>query len=50
MGNEYLASLDRMGIDPSSDVAKSICFTLGVGSNYFFEIAKMRAARLLWAQ
>ncbi len=48
MGNEYLARLTDLGMAPY-DVAKSICFTLGVGSNYFFEIAKMRAARLLWA-
>jgi methylmalonyl-CoA mutase len=26
----------------------TICF--GIGSNYFFEIAKLRAARVLWAQ
>ena len=25
-------------------------FVFGVGSNYFFEIAKLRAARVLWAQ
>jgi len=34
----------------SSDMAASkICFNFGTGSNYFFEIAKLRAARLLWA-
>jgi methylmalonyl-CoA mutase len=30
--------------------APAIPFVFGVGSNYFFEIAKLRAARLLWAQ
>ena len=30
--------------------AASIHFVFGVGSNYFLEIAKFRAARLLWAQ
>jgi methylmalonyl-CoA mutase len=31
------------------DVAKGIRFVFAIGSNYFFEIAKLRAARLLWA-
>ena len=31
-------------------VAPSIQFVFGVGSNYFLEIAKFRAARMLWAQ
>ncbi len=48
MANEYLASLTDTGLS-SEDVASSICFTFGLGSNYFFEIAKIRAARLLWA-
>ena len=30
--------------------AKSIKFNMGVSENYFMEIAKFRAARLLWAQ
>ena len=48
MGNEYMTRLTERGI--SSDLAASkICFTFGIGSNYFFEIAKIRAARLLWA-
>jgi methylmalonyl-CoA mutase len=48
MGNEYIASLTDSGL-AAEDVARSICFTFGLGSNYFFEIAKIRAARLLWA-
>ena len=48
MGNEYMSQLTQRGI--SSDFAASkICFTFGTGSNYFFEIAKLRAARLLWS-
>ncbi len=48
MANEYLSQLTERGI--SSDMAASkICFTFGIGSNYFFEIAKLRAARLLWS-
>jgi methylmalonyl-CoA mutase len=30
--------------------ARDIQFAFAVGSNYFFEIAKLRAARLLWSQ
>ena len=30
--------------------AKSIRFVFAIGSNYFFEIAKLRAARVLWAR
>lgn len=32
------------------EAARGIRFVFAVGSNYFFEIAKLRAARLLWAQ
>jgi methylmalonyl-CoA mutase len=48
MANEYMSQLTGRGI--SSDLAASkICFNFGTGSNYFFEIAKIRAARLLWS-
>ncbi|MDR0711666.1 MAG: methylmalonyl-CoA mutase family protein [Prevotellaceae bacterium] len=48
MGNEYLAQLTDRGLTVD-DVARRIKFTLAVGANYFIEIAKVRAARLLWA-
>ncbi len=32
------------------DAARRIEFVYALGSNYFFEIAKLRAARMLWAQ
>ncbi len=48
-GNEYLASLVEAGVDTSL-AAKKIKFNFGVGGNYFMEIAKFRAARLLWAK
>lgn len=32
------------------DIAGSMRFTLGIGPFYFMEIAKIRAARMLWAQ
>ena len=47
-GNQYLAMLDAAGLDAAT-VAKRMKFNFGVGSNYFMEIAKFRAARLLWA-
>jgi methylmalonyl-CoA mutase len=48
-GNQVLSALIEKGIDPSL-AAKKIKFKLGVGSNYFMEIAKFRAARWLWAE
>jgi methylmalonyl-CoA mutase len=47
-GNEYMADLTSKGL-PAGTVAGSIRFSFGIGSNYFMEIAKLRAARLLWA-
>lgn len=47
-GNEYLNQLTEAGI-PSAAVAKRIKFNFGISSNYFLEIAKFRAARMLWA-
>lgn len=48
MGSEYLAKLTELGLTVAQ-VAKRIKFTFGVGSTYFMEIAKFRAARTLWA-
>jgi methylmalonyl-CoA mutase len=48
-GVEYLDALIAAGID-KAEAAKRIKFTFGVGGNYFMEIAKFRAARLLWAK
>ena len=48
-GNEYLQQLVDAGID-ADQAAKSIKFYMGISENYFMEIAKFRAARLLWAQ
>ena len=49
MGNEYLAQLSDMGLD-AAKVAAKLRFTFAVSSNYFAEIAKFRAARMLWAE
>ena len=40
--NEYLNHFGK-------DIAEKIHFTFSAGSNYFFEIAKLRAFRILWA-
>ena len=47
--NEYLAGLTDKGFDIDR-VAPKIQFTLGTGSGYFMEIAKLRAAKVLWAR
>lgn len=48
MGSEYMSQLTGRGI--SADLAASkIRFSFGISSEYFPEIAKLRAARLLWA-
>ena len=48
MAAEYLAQLTDRGIDPGLAVAR-MKFRFGIGSNYFMEIAKLRAARILWS-
>ncbi len=48
MGCEYMAQLIHRGISPGI-AASSMRFSFGTGSNYFGEIAKLRAARLLWS-
>jgi len=48
-GNEYLARLTERGFSPDTLVSR-IGFTFALGSNYFLEIAKLRAARLLWSR
>ena len=45
---EYLNLLTNKGIDAKT-IASKIQFSFGIGTNYFFEIAKIRAARKLWA-
>ena len=48
MGSEYINLLTDMGLS-AEEAASRMKFTFSVGSNYFMEIAKFRAARLLWA-
>ncbi len=46
---EYLNEMIERGLKVD-DVAKRIKFTFGIGSFYFMEVAKLRAARLLWSK
>lgn len=48
-GNEYLNQLVEAGVEPTLAASK-IKFNLGISENYFMEIAKFRAARMLWAE
>jgi methylmalonyl-CoA mutase len=48
-GLEYLRTGVKAGLD-IDDFAPRISFFWGIGMNHFMEIAKMRAARMLWAK
>ena len=48
MGAEYLSIFTDAGISIDT-AAKSVKFNFAVSSNFFMEIAKLRAARTLWA-
>ena len=49
MANDYLAQATDAGIS-IDNIAPRIRFNFAVGVDYFMEIAKLRAARYLWAQ
>lgn len=46
--NEYMSVLTDAGIS-ADDAANNIKFQFATGPNYFLELAKIRATRLLWA-
>jgi methylmalonyl-CoA mutase len=48
-GAEYLTLLTEKGLSVNH-IAPKLKFRFATGSNYFLEIAKYRAARILWAQ
>ncbi len=48
VGHEYLVKMMEAGLT-IDQAAHSVRFTMGVSANYFMEIAKIRAARMLWA-
>ncbi len=47
-GSEYMARLTSMNLT-ADRIAPHMRFSFSIGSDYFMEIAKLRAARLLWA-
>lgn len=48
-GAGWLTMLTDRGLSADT-VAKRVKFNMGISSNYFMELAKFRAARMLWAQ
>ncbi len=48
-GAAWMTALTDAGYS-ADEVASRIKFNLGISTNYFMEIAKFRAARMLWAQ
>jgi methylmalonyl-CoA mutase len=48
MAVEYLSQLTSRGITPD-EIATRMRFSFGIGTDYFMEIAKLRAARILWS-
>lgn len=48
-GNDYLNRLIEAGVDVDLAASK-IKFNMGITENFFMEIAKFRAARMLWAE
>jgi methylmalonyl-CoA mutase len=47
-GVEYLRQMNRRGLDADT-VAPRMRFAVTVGTNFFMEIAKLRALRMLWS-
>ena len=47
-GIEYVRAAQRGGLDVDA-FAPRLSFFFGIGMNFFMEVAKLRAARLLWA-
>ena len=48
-GVEWMDMMTEAGLTPA-EVACRIKFNMGVSSNYFMELAKFRAGRMLWAE
>jgi methylmalonyl-CoA mutase len=48
-GADFLAAMQERGVDVNR-AAISIEFHFAIGGNYFFQIAKLRAFRMLWAR
>jgi methylmalonyl-CoA mutase len=48
LGNEYMAALTSRGVRPDT-AASAMKFSFGIGPDFFPEVARLRAARMLWA-
>ncbi|MDE7426512.1 MAG: methylmalonyl-CoA mutase small subunit [Muribaculaceae bacterium] len=48
-GAQWMTALTESGLTPD-EVASRIKFDMGISSNYFMELAKFRAVRMMWAQ
>ena len=48
-GIEYLRAAEKAGLDVDQ-VAPRVSFFFAIGMNFYMEIAKLRAARQLWAE
>ncbi|MDE6297275.1 MAG: methylmalonyl-CoA mutase small subunit, partial [Muribaculaceae bacterium] len=48
-GAEWLTLMTEAGLS-TDEVAARIKFNMGISSNYFMELAKFRAGRMLWAE
>ncbi|MDE7349865.1 MAG: methylmalonyl-CoA mutase small subunit [Muribaculaceae bacterium] len=48
-GAEWMTLMTEAGLTPC-EVNNRIKFNMGISSNYFMELAKFRAARMLWAE
>jgi len=48
-GVEYLRNMQKRGV-PIDTAATQMYFSFSVGTKFFMEISKLRAARMLWAQ
>ncbi|MCH6264465.1 methylmalonyl-CoA mutase family protein [Neobacillus citreus] len=47
-GVEYIREMQQRGLS-IDEIAPRMLFSFSIGSNFFMEIAKLRAARLLWS-
>ncbi len=48
-GIDFLAEMQSRKLDVNR-AAASVAFSFAIGTNYFFQMAKLRAFRMLWAQ
>ncbi len=46
---DFLGAMDERGVT-AGNAASAVEFSFAIGANYFFEIAKLRAFRMVWAR